>query len=450
MYDYDLFVIGAGSGGVRASRMASATGAKVAIAESRFLGGTCVNIGCVPKKLFYYGAHFAHDFSDAAGYGWKIDSDKPGFSWPTLRDNKTKEVERLNGIYKNLLDNANVELIEGTAVLLDAHTVEVEGNQYTAENILVATGCGPSNPEVVGAELIISSDDVFYLPELPSAIVIVGGGYIALEFAGILHGLGVETHLVYRGPNVLKQFDLSLGEKLLEQMRAQGIQIYLESNVVSITEVEDLKAVTLDNGEVLKVGQVMYATGRSPLTKALGLEKVGVEMRPNGEIVVDEYFKSSVDSVFALGDIIGTPALTPVAITQAMAFVDTQFKNMPTTVDYDNIATAVFSQPNIGTVGLSEERARERFPNIAVYESEFRHLKHTLSGNQERTYMKLIVDETSDKVLGIHMLGAEAGEIIQGLAAAMKAGITKKQLDSTIGIHPTAAEEFVTMRERVR
>lgn len=451
MFDFDLFVIGAGSGGVRASRMAAATGAKVAVAESRFLGGTCVNIGCVPKKLFYYGSHYSHDFKDAKGYGWAVDSNSISFDWPTLRDNKTNEVKRLNGIYQTLLDSAGVELIHGRATLLDAHTVEVDGKQFTADKILVATGCGPVTPELPGKELIISSDDVFYLPELPETIVIVGGGYIAVEFAGIFQGLGVETHLIYRGTNILKVFDLALGEKLLEQMKQSGIHVHLETNVVSVVEQQGGQhLVEMDNGIKIIAGQLMYATGRDPLTRDLGLENLGVELRPNGEIVVDEYFKSSVDSIYALGDIIGTPALTPIALAQGMAFVDTYFKKKPRVLDYANIATAVFSQPNIATVGLSEELAKQRYPKVAIFESEFKHLRHTLSGSEERTYMKLVVDETSDKVLGIHMLGAEAGEIIQGLAAAMKAGITKEQLDSTIGIHPTAAEEFVTMREKAR
>ena len=451
MFDFDLFVIGAGSGGVRASRMAAATGAKVAVAESRFLGGTCVNIGCVPKKLFYYGSHYSHDFKDSKGYGWDVDSNGISFDWPTLRDNKTNEVKRLNGIYQSLLDSAGVELIHGRATLLDMHTVEVDGNKFTANKILIATGCGPVTPDVLGKEFIISSDDVFYLQNLPETIVIVGGGYIAVEFAGIFHGLGVETHLIYRGTNILKVFDLALGEKLLEQMKNSGIHVHLETNVVSVAEQQGgQRLVEMDNGIKIIAGQLMYATGRDPLTRDLGLEDLGVELRPNGEIVVDEYFKSSVDSIYALGDIIGTPALTPIALAQGMAFVDTHFKKKPRVLDYANIATAVFSQPNIATVGLSEELAKHRYPKIAIFESEFKHLRHTLSGSDERTYMKLVVDETSDKVLGIHMLGAEAGEIIQGLAAAMKAGITKEQLDSTIGIHPTAAEEFVTMREKAR
>lgn len=451
MFDFDLFVIGAGSGGVRASRMAAATGAKVAVAESRFLGGTCVNIGCVPKKLFYYGSHYSHDFKDSKGYGWDVDSNGISFDWPTLRDNKTNEVKRLNGIYQSLLDSAGVELIHGRATLLDMHTVEVDGKKFTANKILIATGCGPVTPDVLGKEFIISSDDVFYLQNLPETIVIVGGGYIAVEFAGIFHGLGVETHLIYRGTNILKVFDLALGEKLLEQMKNSGIHVHLETNVVSVAEQQGgQRLVEMDNGIKIIAGQLMYATGRDPLTRDLGLEDLGVELRPNGEIVVDEYFKSSVDSIYALGDIIGTPALTPIALAQGMAFVDTHFKKKPRVLDYANIATAVFSQPNIATVGLSEELAKQRYPKIAIFESEFKHLRHTLSGSDERTYMKLVVDETSDKVLGIHMLGAEAGEIIQGLAAAMKAGITKEQLDSTIGIHPTAAEEFVTMREKAR
>lgn len=458
MYDFDLFVIGAGSGGVRASRMAAATGARVAVAEARFLGGTCVNIGCVPKKLFYYGSHFQHEFGDAKGYGWAFDSQSLQFDWNTLRDNKTKEIKRLNGIYANMLANANVQVIDGWGKLVDAHTVQVGTKQYSAEKILIATGCGASVPPIDGAELCITSDDVFELPSLPEKIVIVGGGYIALEFAGIFNGLGVDTTVVYRGPNVLKRMDLALGEKLLDEMRKQGIHIYLNADVSKVDsnpqdgnpQDDNEKRVQLADGTSLLCGEVMYATGRPPLTDNLGLEAVGVARRDNGEIIVDEHFKTSVDNIYALGDIIGTAALTPVALAQGMAFVATTFKGQATTLDYGNIATAVFSQPNIGTVGLTEEEARARYPKIAIYESDFRHLKLSLTDNTERTFMKIIVDETSDKVLGIHMLGADAGEIIQGLAVAMKVGVTKAQLDSTIGIHPTAAEEFVTMRERSR
>jgi len=443
-YDFDLLVIGAGSGGVRASRMVAQTGAKVAIVEARYLGGTCVNVGCVPKKLFYYSSHYASDFSDAHGYGWTLQP--PQFDWPTLRDNKTREIERLNGIYRTLLDQAGVNLIEGFARFVDPHTVEVEGKRYSAEKILVAVGGAPSVPDIPGREFAITSDDVFYLDKLPEKALVVGGGYIAVEFAGILHGLGVHITLSYRGPQLLRHFDHDLGKTLLAEMQKQGIEMMLESDVESLQQAGEAIEVHFKAHGKQQYDAVLYATGRSPGTRNIGLEHTSVNLRANGEVIVDEYFQSAEPSIFALGDIIGTPELTPVAIEQGMAFADTWFKNQRRKVDYNAIPTAVFSHPNIGTVGLSEQQARREFSNIDVYESEFRHLKHTLSGNSERTYMKLVVDKDSDKVLGIHMVGADAGEIIQGLAVAIKAGVTKTVLDSTIGIHPTAAEEFVTMR----
>ena len=445
MHDYDLFVIGAGSGGVRASRMAAQAGAKVAVAEEQFLGGTCVNVGCVPKKLFYYGANFSSDFSDARGFGWSLQ--KPEFDWPTLRDNKDQEIKRLNTIYAGLLDAAGVELIRGRARIQDPHTIEVDGKFYTAARILIATGCKPYVPDFPGSDLVITSDDVFYLDELPKRLLIVGGGYIALEFAGILHGLGVEVEVCYRGEQLLKHFDHALGEKLLTEMRGQNIEVMMQSHVVAIEEQSAGQLVVKFNESVEQsYDAVLYATGRLPYTSDLGIGNTAAQCRDNGEIIVDDYFQSSEPSIFALGDIIGTPELTPVAIEQGMAFVDTWFKGTARTVDYTSIATAVFSHPNIGSVGLSEQQAREEGFAIELYESDFRHLKHTLSGRQERTYMKLVVDTASDKVLGAHMMGQDAGEIIQGLAIALKAGVTKEIVDSTIGVHPTAAEEFVTMR----
>lgn len=447
MFDFDLFVIGAGSGGVRASRMAAQTGAKVAVAEERFLGGTCVNVGCVPKKLFYYGANYASDFKDAKGFGWNVPETQ--FDWATLRNNKTTEIERLNGIYKNLLDDAGVTTISGRAIVKGPNTVEVAGKEYTAEKLLIATGCTPSVPVFEGSDLVITSDDMFYLDTLPKKALVVGGGYIAVEFAGILSGLGVDTELSYRGTQLLKQFDTSLGKLLANEMVKHGIKISLESNVSNIQKQSSgaLK-VSFANNQIEEYDAVLYATGRKSNTKNLGLELTKVEMRENGQLIVDDYFQTAEQSIYALGDIIGTPELTPIALAQGMAFVDTWFKNQPRKVDYHALATAVFSHPNIGTVGLSEQQAREQYDHVDIYESEFRHLKHTLSGNAERTYMKLVVDQSSDKVLGVHMMGADAGEIIQGLAVALKMGATKSILDSTIGIHPTAAEEFVTMRTK--
>ncbi|MBT8138669.1 MAG: glutathione-disulfide reductase [Gammaproteobacteria bacterium] len=445
MFDFDLFVIGAGSGGVRAARMAAQKGKRVAIAEKRFLGGTCVNVGCVPKKLFYYGAHFAADFKDSAGFGWQLGA--PAFHWPTLRDNKTAEIERLNGIYATLLDDAGVQLINGHASIKGAHNIELAGKTYSAERILVATGAAPLIPEFPGSELAISSDDVFYLDELPQKALVVGGGYIALEFAGILHGLGVDVALSYRGTQLLRHFDSSLGSKLLDEMQRQGITVSMQSNVTSLQR-NSAGAIEVSFADTNKKAfdAVLYATGRKPCTNELGLESTKVRRRTNGEIIVDEYFQTDEPSIFALGDIIGTPELTPVAIAQAMAFVDNCFAGQQRVVDYSALATAVFCHPNIGSVGLSEDEAVDAGKDIEVFEAEFRHLKHTLSGRDERTYMKLVVDRSNDKVLGAHMMGQDAGEIVQGLAIALKAGATKAVFDATIGIHPTAAEEFVTMR----
>ena len=448
MFDYDLFVIGAGSGGVRASRMAATTGARVAVAEEKYLGGTCVNVGCVPKKLFYYGSHFHDDFADAKGFGWDVTGAK--FDWPTLRDNKNSEIARLNGIYQKMLDNTGVVIIDGRATIIDKHTVSINGQAITAERILIAAGGRPFVPEFLGAEHVITSDEVFYLEQLPSHALVVGGGYIAVEFAGILNGLGVSTELSYRGTQLLKRFDHDLGAKLADELVKKGVKLSLETDIQSITkQPSGLLQVQFKSGESHSYGEVLYATGRKAYTADLGLANTSVVTRDNGTIVVDDFFQSAEPSIFALGDIIGTPELTPVALAQGMAFVDTYYKASPRKVDYDNIATAVFCQPNIASVGLTENEAREQYGEVDIYQSEFRHLKHTLSGNTERTFMKLIVDKVSDKVLGVHMLGAEAGEIIQGLAVAIKAGATKADFDSTIGIHPTAAEEFVTMREAV-
>ncbi len=447
MFDFDLFVIGAGSGGVRASRMAAATGAKVAVAEEKYLGGTCVNVGCVPKKLFYYGAHFHEDFADAKGFGWTVDHSD--FDWPILRDNKNTEIARLNGIYKNMLDGAGVEIINGRATIVDKHTVTVDGKQYSAERILIAAGGRPYIPPFKGSDLVITSDEVFYMDKLPSRALVVGGGYIAVEFAGILKGFGVDTELSYRGNQLLKRFDQALGSKLADELVKKGIKLSLETNIQSIEKQGDQLLVTFVTGDQQSYDEVLYATGRKAYTADLGLENTDVKRRENGTIIVDDYFQSDEPSVFALGDIIGTPELTPVALAQGMAFVDIYYKNNKRKVDYDNIATAVFCQPNIGTVGLSEADARKAYSEIKVFQSEFGHLKHSLSKNTERTFMKILVDAATDKVVGVHMLGADAGEIIQGIAIAIKAGATKADFDSTIGIHPTAAEEFVTMREPI-
>ena len=446
-YDYNLFVIGAGSGGVRASRIAAGLGAKVAVAEDLYLGGTCVNVGCVPKKLFVYGSHFAEEFEAAAGFGWTVGETR--FHWPTLRDNKTKEIERLNGIYDNMLKNAGVEIIHGRGTIVDAHTVAVGDKQYTAERILVAVGGWPMVPDIAGSEHIISSNEVFYLDEFPKRVIVVGGGYIAVEFAGIFQGFGSETHLLYRGEMFLRGFDDDIREFTASEMRKKGINLQFNTNVTGIEKQADGSLlVNLTDGSTLEVDAVMYATGRKPKTENLGLENTAVELTTKGSIVVNDDFQTAEPSIYAVGDVIDRMQLTPVALAEGMALARNLYSEKKDhTVDYDFIATAVFCQPNIGTVGYTEAQAKEKYGSVAVYKSEFKHMKHTLSGLGERTFMKLLVDQASDRVVGCHMVGADAGEIVQGIAIAMKAGATKADFDSTIGIHPTAAEEFVTMRE---
>jgi glutathione reductase (NADPH) len=446
-YDYDLFVIGAGSGGVRASRIAAGLGAKVAVAEDLYLGGTCVNVGCVPKKLFVYGSHFAEEFEAAAGFGWTVGESH--FDWPTLRDNKTKEIERLNGIYDSMLKNAGVEIIHGRGTVVDAHTVAVGGKNYTAERILLAVGGWPMVPEIPGKEHIISSNEVFYLEEFPKRVIVVGGGYIAVEFAGIFQGFGSETHLLYRGDMFLRGFDDDIREFTASEMRKKGIDLQFNTNVTGIEKQADGSLlVSLTDGSTLEVDAIMYATGRKPKTENLGLDNTAVELTAKGSIMVNDDFQTAEPSIYAVGDVIDRMQLTPVALAEGMALARNLYSEKKDhKVDYDFIATAVFCQPNIGTVGYTEVQAKEKYGAVAVYKSEFKHMKHTLSGLGERTFMKLLVDQASDKVVGCHMVGADAGEIVQGIAIAMKAGATKADFDSTIGIHPTAAEEFVTMRE---
>lgn len=448
-FQYDLFVIGAGSGGVRASRIAANLGAKVAVAEDRYLGGTCVNVGCVPKKLFVYASHYREDFKDAGGFGWQVD--QSSFDWRTLRDNKTREIERLNGVYGNILDNANVELINGRARIVDANTVEVNQQKYTAKNILIATGGWPYVPDFPGNEYVITSNEVFYLDELPKSAVVVGGGYIAVEFAGILHGLGVSTQQLYRGPLFLRGFDQEVREVLAREMTEKGIDLRFNTNVSAIEKLNDGKLqLSLTDGSAIETDLVLYATGRKPMIDDLGLENVNVELTEQGTIAVDDFFQTSESSIYALGDVTGGMELTPVALAEGMSLAKKLFGNESKLVDYSYIPTAVFSQPNIGTVGLTEEQAREQYDEVSIFTSEFRHLKHTLTGSGEKTFMKIIVEKATDKVVGVHMVGAEAGEILQGIAIALKCGATKADFDSTIGIHPTAAEEFVTMREAAR
>lgn len=448
-YDYDLFVIGAGSGGVRAARMAASMGVRVAITEDKYLGGTCVNVGCVPKKLFVYASQFQEAFNDASGFGWNVGD--TAFDWPILRDRKNEEILRLNGIYRNLLANSGCHLIEGRGSLIDDHTVEVDGQQYTAERILVATGGWPFIPDIPGKEHIISSNEVFYLEDFPKRAVVVGGGYIAVEFAGIFAGLGVDTHLIYRGDLFLRGFDRDLREFVAQEVEKKGVNLHFNNNIDAIEkQVDGSLLLTLSDGSQQVTDCVLYATGRVPNVVGLGLEKLGIAQQKNGAIIVNDTFQTNVPSIYAIGDVIDRVQLTPVALAEGMALVRHLYQQGSAQVDYDLIPTAVFCQPNIGTVGLSEEQAREQGIDIDIYRSEFRAMKHTMSGNTERTLMKMIVDKITDKVLGVHMVGPDAGEIIQGMGVALKAGATKAVFDATIGIHPTAAEEFVTMREPVK
>lgn len=448
-YDFDLFVIGAGSGGVRAARFAAGYGARVAVAESRYLGGTCVNVGCVPKKLLVYGAHFAEDFEQAQGFGWSLDQAQ--FDWPTLIANKNREIERLNGIYRNLLVNSGVTLLEGHARLLDGHSVELDGKRYSAKHILIATGGWPHVPDIPGREHAIDSNQAFFLAQLPKRVLVVGGGYIAVEFASIFHGLGAQTSLLYRGELFLRGFDGAVRQHLREELSKRGLDLQFNSDITRIDKQTDGSLLaTLKDGRVLATDCVFYATGRRPMLDNLGLENTGVQLDERGYIQVDEQYQSTAPSIMAIGDVIGRVQLTPVALAEGMAVARRLFKPEEyRKVDYKMIPTAVFSLPNIGTVGLSEEQAREEGHRVEVFESRFRPMKLTLTDCQERTLMKLVVDADSDRVLGCHMVGPEAGEIVQGLAIALKAGATKRMFDETIGVHPTAAEEFVTMRTPV-
>jgi glutathione reductase (NADPH) len=448
-FDFDLFVIGAGSGGVRAARFAAGFGARVAVAESRYLGGTCVNVGCVPKKLLVYGAHFHEDFQQAAGFGWSLGEAR--FDWPTLIANKNREIHRLNGIYRNLLVNSGVSLLEGHARLVDAHTVEVDGQRLRAANILIATGGWPQVPDIPGKEHVITSQEAFFLPQLPRRVLVVGGGYIAVEFASIFHGLGAQTSLLYRRELFLRGFDRSVREHLRDELTKKGLDLQFNADIARIDKQADGSLLaTLKDGRLLEADCVFYATGRRPMLDGLGLENVDVALNDKGFVKVDEAYRTSEPSIRAIGDVIGRVQLTPVALAEGMAVARHLFRPEEyRPVDYKLIPTAVFSLPNIGTVGLTEDEARAAGHRVKLFESRFRALKLTLTESQEKTLMKLIVDADSDQVLGCHMVGPEAGEILQGIAVALKAGATKRVFDETIGIHPTAAEEFVTMRSPV-
>mgnify|MGYP001822239262 CR=1 FL=1 len=444
-FDYDLFVIGAGSGGVRAARMAAGFGARVAVAEDRYLGGTCVNVGCVPKKLYVYASEFGKSFKDARNFGW--DSAAPGFDWATLRVNKKAEIARLNGIYRKLLTGVDAELIDGRARIVAPHTVAVGEQTYSAEKILIATGGWPYIPAFPGSEHAITSNEIFDLETFPQRLAIVGGGYIAVEFAGIFNGLGSRVTQLYRGPLFLRGFDPDIRAHAAREIAKTGVDLRFEVNVESISRTPGGLQLQLTDGATIEVDTVLYATGRKAKLEGLGLEHVKVAIDEFGTIEVDDQFATTEPGIFALGDVTGGMELTPVALAEGMSFARRQFGGRDNAVDYDFIPTAVFCQPNIGTVGFTEEQARARFGHIRLFKSTFKPMKHTISGRDEQTFMKLIVDKASDRVVGAHMMGPDAGEIMQGIAIALRAGATKALFDTTIGIHPTAAEEFVTMRE---
>jgi glutathione reductase (NADPH) len=445
-FDFDLFTIGAGSGGVATSRRAGARGARVAVCEESRVGGTCVMRGCVPKKLLVYGTHLRDEIEDAKGFGWTVDGAR--HDWGALVAAKDRELDRLGGIYLRMLRDSNVTLIEGRGRLVDPHTVEVGGKRYTARHILIATGGSPSLPaDVRGAELAITSNEALDLPALPRRVVVVGGGYIGVEFAGIFTRAGARVTMLIRGDTVLRGFDDDVRAALTSELKKRGVDVQSEVELQSIERVGDALSVMTKMGGVHEADAVLCATGRAPNTRGLGLEEIGVELDARGAVVVDAYSRTRVEGVYAVGDCTDRLALTPVAIAEGRALVETLFNNNPTAVDHENVASAVFGQPPVAAVGLTERAARDRFGAIDVYATSFRPMKHTLSGRDERTTMKLIVDRQSQRVVGCHMVGADAPEIMQGIAIAMKCGATKAQFDATIGIHPTAAEEFVLMRD---
>ncbi|MGQ9724726.1 MAG: glutathione-disulfide reductase [Tepidimonas sp.] len=462
-FDFDLFVIGGGSGGVRAARMAAQRGARVALAEAQGLdglGGTCVNLGCIPKKLYSYAAHYAEAFEEARGYGWQVD--EPTLDWGTLKRRRAAEIARLNRVYDQLLRSSGVTVLSGWARLRDAHTVELatlnaDGtpghHAWRAERILIATGGAPHVPHFQGRELVITSNEVFDLEPFPQRLVVVGGGYIACEFASIFNGLGAHVTQLYRGEQILRGFDDEVRHFLAGEMSKKGVDLRLQTGVVAVRREADGLHVTLEDGNHVVADAILYATGRVPNVQGLGLEAVGVAQGPLGAIVVDGHWRTNVPSIYALGDVTARVQLTPVALAEAMALVDHLFGPAPgagaRTVRYDLIPTAVFTAPSVGSVGLTEIQAREQFGRLRIYRSEFRALRHTLSGSEERTLVKLVVDDASDRVVGLHMVGPDAGEIVQGFAVALRCGATKAQFDATLGIHPTIAEEFVTLREPV-
>jgi len=447
-YDYDLFVIGGGSGGVRASRLAAQTGARVAIAEEYGFGGTCVIRGCIPKKLFVYASHYTEDFEDAAGYGWTLPT--PHFDWNTLVANKNKEIARLEGLYRQNVKAAGVEIIMDRAVFEDEHTIRLvkENRTVTAKHILIATGGRPSRDTggAPGAEHCITSNEAFYLEKFPRRIVIAGGGYIAVEFAHIFHGLGAEVTLLYRGPKILRGFDEDMRDALTDSMNARGIRVVVDRVLKRIDKRDGEVFAFTDKDEMIETDDVMLAIGRVPNTADMGLNKIGLKLGKRGRVEVDKYSRTNIEHIYAIGDVTDRMALTPVAIHEAMSFVKTVFDGVPTPVDHTFVPTAVFSQPEIGTVGMTEHSALAHGHAIDVYKSSFRPLKNTLSGRDERALFKLIVDSKDNRVLGCHIFGPEAAEIVQIVAVAMKMGATKADFDATIALHPSVAEELVTMR----
>ena len=446
-YDFDLFTIGGGSGGVRASRVSAGYGARVGLAESGRLGGTCVNLGCIPKKLLSYAAHFRDEFEAARSFGWTLGD--PEFDWQRLIENKDREIARLNAVYEKLLLGAGVTILRGRARIVDPHTVEVDGRTLTSAHILVATGSRAAYPDIPGAEFAIGSDAAFSLPDLPASSLVVGGGYIAIEFASVFNGLGVKSALAYRHDSLLRGFDGETARHLGTELGRKGVQLLAGREPARLSRNADGSILTrFRDGSEISTGLVLFATGRQPNSGGLGLQAAGVPLEADGSIRVDRYSCSSVTSIHAIGDVTNRRNLTPVATAEGMALAKTLFRGEPSAPDYDCIPTAVFGNPNLATVGLSEEEARERYPDVHIYRTAFRSLKHTLTAIQERIFMKLVVDGTTQRVLGAHMVGPDAGEVIQGIAIAVKLGATKAQFDATIGIHPTAAEEFVTLRER--
>ena len=445
-FDYDLFVIGGGSGGVRAARVAAQHGARVCLAEEYRIGGTCVIRGCVPKKLLVYASRFAEEFEDAVGYGWK--SERVSFDWPTLIANKDLEIERLSKAYVRTLESAGVEIIRQRAVLENANVVRLaDGHKISAGTILLAIGARPLVPQhLPGRDLVITSNEAFHLERLPRRIAIVGGGYIAVEFAGIFSGLGVETILIYRGEQILRGFDFDLRSGIAAEMKKKGIEILTHADVERVEKSGDGVRLTLTDGRIVGAGAVMYAAGRIPNTLDMDLDKIGVQLTPHAAVKVDTYSRSSIPSIYAIGDVTNRRNLTPIAIREGHAFADTLYGNTKTAVDYDNVPSAVFSQPELGSVGLTEEDARSRYDKIEVFKTNFRPMKHTLSGRDERALMKLVVDGLTRKVLGAHIMGEGAAEMTQLLAVLLRMGATKEDFDSTVALHPTAAEELVTLK----